>query len=89
MASITLDRTRHFGQIFGQTENGAVFTQDGIDFRGDGTAILTEDMQATIQAVDEALEAQQASEQAAAPKAKNKKAKADTAPESSDDEDLA
>lgn len=54
MASITLDRTRHYGQIYGQTENGAIFTQDGIDFRGDGTAILTEEEEQRILAGQEA-----------------------------------
>ena len=87
MAAITLDRSRHFSQIFGQTENGAIFHQDGIDFRGDGSAILSDEDEKRILAGKEAA-VQQAEVIAAADKpARKAKAKAeDSAPV---DEELA
>lgn len=87
MASITLDRTRHYSQIYGTTENGAVFSQDGIDFRGDGTAILSDDAQDTVLAINSALAEQVAAEQVAAPKPKRGKQSVQAEPQ--DDEDLA
>lgn len=61
-----LDKTRHFCQIYGETENGAVYHQDGVDFRGDGTAIGEPDQEvvAEVEAVSEVKAETKAQEKA-------------------------
>jgi hypothetical protein len=67
MAEVTLDRSRHFAVIYGAVDNGAVYHQDGIDFRGDGTPIG--DFDSEDSAEDEAVvEADKPATRAKAPK---------------------
>ena len=82
MAEKTLDRTRHFGVIYGQVENGAVYHQDGIYFRGDGTAIDVPDIDDSGEAEEQNSAPVEPVKPATKPKAaaKQKAAKAEDAP---------